>query len=574
MRVPIKQFSLFLLLAISLQAWAQLSGLFEQQQEFLPVEQAYQLELEWADDELILVWQIAQDYYLYQHAFEHSYLDKTGQSQTLAVELPQGVERHDEYFGDIIAYYHQVVLRLPKPEQPSVLKAVSQGCADAGLCYPPYTLYFEVDPVEKTIKPINKPDFGAQTSANSTEAKVSSSGQPHLSTGLLAMLLSAFIGGLILNLMPCVFPVLAIKALQLTQRQDKAAMRAHGLMYLAGVLLSFLAVAAVMIVLRSAGSAIGWGFQLQNPWLVAALVYLFVVLALAMAGLIELGQRFMGVGDKLTQGKSSSSAFFTGVLAVVVASPCTAPFMGAALGFAVSQPLAIALLVFAFLALGMAAPLTLLSFFPQWSKWLPKPGLWMERVRQFFAFPLLLTAVWLLWVLGNQTSTLAMGLILVGATSIAFAFWCFRGGRFAQLLGVIALVWAASLLFSSHLVAQNKQQSGQFVSYSEQKLQALRSEGKAVFIDLTADWCITCLANEKTTLHTEEIQNAFKQADIVYMVGDWTNYDEEITALIERYQRSGIPLYLLYPPGPDKEAIILPQLLNKRIVLRAIEAAL
>lgn len=570
MRVPTKQLSLFILLFFSLQAWAQFGGLFEQQQEFLPVEQAYQAQLEWAGDELMLVWQVADEYYLYQHAFEHSYIDEAGNRVGFDVELPQGIDRHDEYFGDIVAYYYQVVLRLPKPDKTVVLKAVSQGCADAGLCYPPYTQYFKIDPIAQTITPTTKPDIKAQTITQSPTYE-----QTLLSGSLLFMLLSAFIGGLILNLMPCVFPVLAIKALQLTQRQDIAVMRKHGLMYLLGVLLSFLAVAALMLALRSAGSAIGWGFQLQSPWFIAALVYLFVLLALAMAGLIELGQRFMGVGDKLTHGKSTSSAFFTGVLAVLVASPCTAPFMGAALGFAVSQSFAIALLVFAFLALGMAAPLTLLSFFPQWSKLLPKPGMWMERVRQFFAFPLLITAVWLLWVLGNQTSTLAMGLILLGAIAIAFAFWCFKGGKLAQVMGLLALAWAASLLFSQHLQAQsNNKLGGQFAAYSEQALQQLRSEGKAVFVDLTADWCITCLANEKTTLHTEEIQQAFKQAGIVYMVGDWTNYDEEITALIERYQRSGIPLYLLYPAGADKEAIVLPQLLNKRIVLRAIEAAL
>lgn len=566
-----KQFGLAVLLLLSLPTWAQFGSLFEQQQEFLPVEQAYQLQVEWSDDGLLLIWQIAQDYYLYQHAFEHSYFKQTGEIQELAFELPQGgVERHDEYFGDIVAYYHQAVLELPLPKEKSTLKAVSQGCADAGLCYPPYTRYYEIDPLTKTITATGKPDFSQQASGS-----LESNGEKQtlLSTNLALMLFSAFLGGLILNLMPCVFPVLAIKALQLTQRQDVAVMRKHGLMYLLGVLLSFLVVAAAMLLLRSAGSAIGWGFQLQNPWFIAALVYLFAILALAMAGLIELGQRFMGVGDKLTHGKGYSSAFFTGVLAVLVASPCTAPFMGAALGFAVSQPLWIALLVFAFLALGMAAPLTLLSFFPQWSALLPKPGLWMERVRQFFAFPLLLTAVWLLWVLGNQTSTLAMVLILVGTIGIAFAFWCFKGGRFAQLLGCMALLWAISVLFSPQLESQaNKKMSAEFLTYSEQSLQELRSQGQAVFIDLTADWCITCLANEQTTLHTEEIQQAFKAADIAYMVGDWTNYDEEITALIERYNRSGIPLYLLYPADRGQPAIILPQLLNKRIVLKAIEA--
>lgn len=556
-----------LLLLFSLPAWAQLSFL-NQQQEFLPVEQAYQLNVEVGDEGLTLIWQITPDYYLYQHAFEHAFIDEAGNSNKLIVDLPEGVERFDEYFGDIIAHYYQAVLELPLPEQKIILKAVSQGCADAGLCYPPYDLYFEIDPQQKTAIAIDKPSFksASQTSSLPVETGKSST------ASLLIMLLSAFVGGLILNLMPCVFPVLAIKALQLTQRNDAAVMRQHGIAYLLGVLLSFLSIAALMLTLRSAGSAIGWGFQLQNPWFIASLVYLFVVLALAMAGAIELGQRFMGIGNQLTQGQGSGSAFFTGVLAVIVASPCTAPFMGAALGFAASQPMAIALLVFAFLALGMAAPLVLLSFVPQWSRWLPKPGMWMERVKQFFAFPLILTAVWLLWVLGNQAGALAIIVILLGSIAIAFAFWCLKGGAVAKTLAVLSLAWAISLLFSAYLQPNTQQaQHDGVVAYSEKELNLLRSQNKPVLVNLTADWCITCLANEKTTLHTEEVQQALQQAGITYMVGDWTHYDEAITALIERYQRNGIPLYLLYPSDSAKEAVILPQLLNKRIVLNAIK---
>ncbi len=545
----------------SLQASAQFSFL-QQQEQFLPVEQAYQLQAEINDNKIVLIWQLANQYYLYQHGFEHYWLNEAGEKQAITVELPEGIAQFDEYFGDTTVYYHQVVLYLPLPQQKTVLQANSQGCADAGLCYPPYSLYFAVDPQHKTIVAIDKPQ---RSVATKTSAPVESK------ASLWLMLLSALVGGFILNLMPCVFPVLGIKVLQLTQGYTPAQRRWQGLVYLFGVVFSFVAVAALMLALRSAGSAIGWGFQLQNPWFIALLVYLFFILSLAMAGFVQLGQGFMGMGQSLTQSKSSWSSFFTGVLAVVVASPCTAPFMGAALGFAVAQSAWVALLVFAALGLGMAAPLAVLSFIPGWAKKMPKPGLWMERVKQFFAFPLVLTAVWLLWVLDNQVGSTAASGVLVGCVLLVFAFWCWRGGRVAKIFAALALILVVLLIPFAAPANQSKAQSLSFVSYSAKALADLRSQGTPVFVDLTADWCITCLANEKTVLHTDEIQQAFKQAGITYMVGDWTNYDEEITALIEQYQRSGIPLYLLYPADSRQAAIVLPQLLTKNIVLQAIE---
>lgn len=551
---------IFSLLICAWPALAQLS-LNSNQEEFLPVEEAYQLNVEFGDEKLFLVWQLADGYYLYKHGFAHAWQFKDGSKQALSVQLPEGLPRTDEYFGEVEVYYHQVVLTLPLPEAPVVLKASSQGCADAGLCYPPYHQFFSVDPATRSVIPLTADGVPA---AAVEKPKA-------LSVSFAVALVSAFLGGLILNLMPCVFPVLGIKVIQLTQQYDRATMRVHGVVYLLGVVLSFLLIASFMLGLRSAGSAIGWGFQLQNPWFVASLVYLFVLLAAAMSGLLQFGMSFMGIGQALTQGKGASSAFFTGVLAVVVASPCTAPFMGSALGYAVAQPLWQALLIFAALGVGMALPLTLLSWLPQWAALLPKPGMWMERLKQFFAFPLLITAVWLLWVLGNQTNTTAMSMILMGAIGLLFAAWCFKGGLIARAVGLMALLLALSLPFSQQLVVSPSEPvNSSFMPYSEKALAELRSNGTPVFIDLTADWCITCIANEKSTLHTAEIQQAFKDAGVVYMVGDWTHANPEITRLLEQYNRSGIPLYLLFPPIADAPAMILPQLLSKGVVLDAL----
>lgn len=567
-----KLIHLLFLLVFSLSAVARAELGMQADDDFLPVEAAYQLAIEQDGDALMLVWQIADGYYLYRHGFAHQWL-VNGKARKTAVQLPSGVERHDEYFGDVEVYYRQAVLSVALPEGVAAddeltLKASSQGCADAGLCYPPYHQYYRVDPVGGSVTAIEAPVAPSSAAA----------GQPSMEQGpaptLLWVLLAAVLGGLILNLMPCVFPVLSIKALQLTSQHEPAVMRLHGLLYMAGVIISFMLIAGLMLFLRQAGDAVGWGFQLQNPWFVASLVYLFFILSLNMAGVIQFGMRWMGVGQSLTAGGGKGAAFFTGVLAVVVASPCTAPFMGSALGYAMTQSAPVALLAFAALGLGMALPLTLLSFMPKLAAYLPRPGLWMERLKQFFAFPLLVTAVWLLWVLGNQSGTTAMMVMLLGCILLLFAFWCFRGAVFARAVGLMALLFALSLPFSGRLagVGETVDVVYQHETFTEERLAALRRDGVPVFIDLTADWCITCLANEKSTLHTEPVQQAFRDAGIVYMVGDWTNYNPEITALLGRYQRSGIPLYLLYPPEPNAPPMILPQLLSKRVVLDAIDA--
>ena len=568
---------LYLLLLISLSCFAQ-ANFFQSNEvqssefnaddnlhptttEFLPVEQAYQLTVEFDGDEAILIWQITNDYFLYRHGFKHEW-KINGTNTPAEFTLSDGIKKQDDYFGEVEIYYSQVVLHLPLPSKETmILKTSSQGCADAGLCYPPHTLYFAINPQEKTASTITAADF------QSLSVKTTAPANP----SFLWILFAALLGGLILNLMPCVFPVLSIKVMQLARQHDTKTAQYQGLAYLTGVVLSFVSIAAVMLSLRASGNAIGWGFQLQSPWFIASLVYLFFVLGLSMSGVLHIGQRWMGFGQSLTEKNGLQGAFFTGVLAVVVASPCTAPFMGTALGYAIGQSTFTAITVFAVLGFGMALPITLVSFIPAASRMLPKPGHWMERLKEFFAYPLYATSIWLLWVLGNQTSTNGMAVILLGCVSLSFAFWCFKSHQvFTRIIGLLFALTALSLPFSHELAVTEKPYTGQHTEFSAQRLAELRQQGQAVFIDLTADWCITCIANEKTTLELTEVQQAFKDAGIVYMVGDWTHFNPEITALLNEYQRSGIPLYLLYPPVANAPAIILPQLLSKGIVLNAI----
>jgi thiol:disulfide interchange protein DsbD len=537
------------------------------QEEFLPVEQAYQADMMFSNGQWQVIWQLADGYFLYKHGFKNEW-NAQGNLTASSLALPDGIQKTDEYFGKVETYYQQVMIPITSPSQAQgtvLFKATSQGCADAGLCYPPYSVYFSVDQNLHRSQIISAEQFNAALSSVAKPVEL----EP--STSIAWILLSALLGGLILNLMPCVLPVLSIKVMQLARHPNSPQARLESSAYLAGVILSFVTVAAIMLALRTTGTAVGWGFQLQNPWFIAGLVYVFFVLALSMAGVLQFGHRWMGMGQSLTGKGGISGAFFTGVLAVVVASPCTAPFMSAALGFAITQPNAVALLIFAVLGLGMALPVTLVSFIPAASKLLPKPGMWMEKLKQLFAFPLFGTAIWLLWVFGKQTSTQGMALLLAGCLCIAFAIWCFQGSRFISKVIAIAALFLAALLPLSTQWSKTTATEQNHTPYSAQALQQLRSQGKPVFVDLTADWCITCIANEKSTLETAVIQQAFADAGIVYMVGDWTDYNPEITALLTQYQRSGIPLYLLYPANPDLPAMILPQILTPSLVLDYIE---
>ncbi len=543
-------------------------GLFPAQErpDFLPVEQAYKVNVSHIPGQLVLQWQITEGYFLYRHGFRAAI---NGEDVSASAQLPVGIAKTDDLFGDVEIYYREKVVELPfAGEPPLVLDIQSQGCSDEGLCYPPYKQRFELDSADGTFREVGL-SGGATGRTVAVADPVSGAGDAAITLGLAALF--AFLGGLILNLMPCVLPVLSLKALGLASSHESYAQRiAHGWWYTAGIVLSFCAIAALLIGLKAAGSAVGWGFQLQSSWFVGALVYLFFLMAFLLAGAADFSGQWMGFGQALASGGGYRGSFFTGTLAVLVASPCTAPFMGTAMGFALTQGNLVALMVFICLGLGMAAPFLVLSYLPRLGRWLPKPGAWMERFREFLAFPLLATAIWLLWVIGRQNGTDAVALVLCGCLLIAVALWLNGAGQ-AVRLARLGLFTGALLLLSNPLLRAASNAERDFETFSEARVEQLRAEGMPVFVNFTADWCITCLANEKWVLSTDTVTEAFNRQNVAYLKADWTNYDPVIAATLERWGRSGIPLYLFYPADRSLPAQILPQILSVELVLSTIE---
>ena len=534
---------------------------------FLRVEEAYKLTVSKlsGNNGLELSWLIADKYYLYGEQFKVSI-----NNQAIAVNLPTGIIEFDQIFEkDVEKHYRQAKISIDQDQLPNhpgyELTVVSQGCADAGLCYPPQTERFSID--SDSISSViidpksNQPSNKIVTAAIDEDINGANSS---IST-ILYMIVFAIIGGAILNLMPCVLPVLSLKALALAN--SNANHRIQGWSYTLGAISTFVAIAALLLAIRAAGQAVGWGFQLQSPGFVTVLFYLFFVMGLSLSGFISLGARWMSAGQNLTQGSGLSQSYFTGVLAAVVASPCTAPFMAPALGFAITQPWSIALLIFASLGFGMALPLLLLSYIPSLNKLLPKPGAWMETFKQALAFPLYITAIWLLWVLSRQLGPNITALVIFGGLAIIFIYWLGqKSTRFLPATGVatIAVIAALSLHASQQeplRASTSTANNSTWETYNEKRLASLRDSGKAVFINLTADWCITCLANEKVVF-TESTLAAMKAKDITLLKGDWTNYDPRITKLLEKHKRGGVPLYLLFPAEVGKAPIVLPQILT------------
>lgn len=421
---------------------------------------------------------------------------------------------------------------------------------------------------------------GAAASAAATRPTAAASETAGLGLGLA--LVFALLGGMVLNLMPCVFPVLSMKALALVRHEAEHA-RAHGLVYTAGVLVCFAAVAGVLIALRAGGAEIGWGFQLQDPLVVGILAYVMFLLGLSLSGVFSIAGSFMGVGQGLAGREGYSGSFFTGVLATVVATPCTAPFMGAAVGYALLQPWYEALAVFLALGLGMALPFLTLTLSPALLRRLPRPGLWMDRLKQALAFPLYATAAWLVWVLSLQAGPAAVAGVLGGMVLVAFAAWLYgvtrtadTGWRLgASAFGLLALVAAVALVRlpaagPAQAAAAGTAAAGEgHEPFSEARLAELTGQNKPVFVNLTAAWCITCLVNEKTSLSAAAVKAALAERGITYLKGDWTNRDATITRMLERFGRSGVPLYLLYVPG-RAEPVVLPQVLTEGLVLDAL----
>ncbi len=389
----------------------------------------------------------------------------------------------------------------------------------------------------------------------------------------LAILLFALVGGLILNLMPCVLPVLSLKVMHLVEERDPANRKIQGIAYTAGVVVSFMLIAALMLGLRSAGESIGWGFQLQSPIFVAILIYVIFILGLSLSGFLELGAsltRMGNIGANISGPVSGS--FMTGALATLVATPCTAPFMGAAMGAAITMSMPLALLVFATLGLGLALPFLIIAFVPAFANALPRPGQWMVTLKELLAFPLYLTAIWLLWVFANQTNVDQLAMLMSGLVLIVFGIWLMRINRMTNrrwIYATAAIVWILALGILPKIESGGANAGGTpKIAYSEQALASARANNQAVFVNMTADWCITCKVNERVALRNDDVEQLFVDQNILYLEGDWTNVDDVITEVLERFDRNGVPLYLAYRPG-SAQPKVLPQILTPSIMLDA-----
>ena len=407
---------------------------------------------------------------------------------------------------------------------------------------------------------------------------------------LLPAAVLAFFGGLLLNLMPCVFPVLAMKAANLAERaSERAAARRHGLAFGAGVLAAFWGLVGALLALKAAGTAVGWGFQLQSPPIVAGLSLLMLAVALNLSGVFEVGQSLQGAGAGLATRQGLAGAFFTGALAVVVAAPCTAPFMAPALGWALTRDAAAALAVFAALGLGFAAPFVGAAFAPGLLARLPRPGPWMDVLRKALAFPMFGTAAWLVWVLAVQAGPEGLARVLAASVLLALAAWLFgwaqrrvaEGGRPAALLAASALAAAVALaaaLWPGYAppAASASGADAQAVVPSEpwspERVAAAHAAGKPVLADFTAAWCVTCQVNERVALSTQPVADAFRRTGAVYLKGDWTRKDPAIAAELARHGRAGVPLYLVYG-ARSGDGVVLPQILTEGLVVRALQDA-
>ncbi|HPF77907.1 MAG TPA: protein-disulfide reductase DsbD family protein [Alphaproteobacteria bacterium] len=428
--------------------------------------------------------------------------------------------------------------------------------------------------------------------ANPDEKALASAAAPENTTpaeenfGLWQALLFALFGGLILNLMPCVFPVLSMKALSLVNlnsKEEKKA-RGYGISYTLGILASFSIIGGALLALKAGGEQIGWGFQLQNPVIIILLTYLVFIIGLNLSGLFEFSGRFANIGGKLAAQSGNRGAFFTGVLATLVATPCTAPFMGAAMGYALTQPTYVSMLVFLSLGLGLALPYLALCFIPALRSRLPKPGHWMETFRQFLAFPMFITTAWLIWVLSQQIAPFDILCVLIGLVAIVFFIWLLRvipAKGFGKAVSVLLLVATGIFIvalpflpkkhgFDINAFGVDTEQN--WDNFSTNTLDdLLKKTDDPVFVNMTAAWCITCKVNDKIALSTDGAKALFKEKNIQYLKGDWTNQNPEITKYLNDFNRQGVPLYVYYgarnkETGERPKPIVLPQILTAGLV--------
>lgn len=545
---------------------------------FLPVEEAYRLSVLVEDEAVQLDWTIAPGYYLYRDKFKVT--AKTGDtSRTLSPQIETGLAKYDEYEGkEVDVFYTSTRVSVPIADMPNefILSVRSQGCADAGLCYAPNTRSFQIN------RHFGTAIETAANAAGSAGAGTPSGGSASRDTGGLASygmyLVFALLGGMILNLMPCVFPVLSLKALSFASSSGSAHRHhLHGWAYTLGVVGSFVVAAAVIMVAKLAGEQSGWGFQLQSPTFVALMAYLFLVMGLSLSGMIYFGTSLMGVGQGLTTQNGLRGSFFTGVLAALVASPCTGPLMAPALGFALTQPLLVSLSIFIALGFGMALPFLLLSYSPRLANMLPRPGVWMEKFKEFLAFPMYITAAWLLYVFGRQVGVAGVFYLAIGAVALVLAIWLFQNlpqsvlwRRLVQASGVAAAACAISVAW---IGKEFRSSDDGWRTFSKELVEELRNNGQPVLVDFTADWCVTCKTNEAVALSREGFRAAVSQYNVALLKADWTNEDPAISAALAEFNRSGVPLYLMYSADLSKPAEVLPQLLTQDTVIAAIKRA-
>ncbi len=596
----------------------------------LPSEQAFGFDAIASDgNTLLLRFSPAPGYYLYRDRIS---LKLEGSAGVLAAtpRWPAAQSHRDEHFGDVSVYFNQVEVPLPLRRTvtdavDSTLVVTFQGCQTDGICYPPMTRRVKLSipagkisahagqpaPRSEMIRPLPAGSAAPREAANGTPLRLlptvpnseparadvagaqagfaaDARGDNALRTrppattpdpdrSFLWVLLLALAGGLVLNLMPCVLPILSLKVLGLAQSGESAERaRSHAMWYTLGVLVAFAVIGALMVGLRMLGNAVGIGFQLQHPGVVAALAYIMFAVGLSLSGVFTLGGGLGNLGQSLARRSGPAGDFFTGALACVVGSACVGPFMGGAVAYAFVATPVQAMAVFLFLGLGLALPFLLIGFVPALARRLPKPGPWMETLKHVLAFPMYATALWLLWVLGKQRGVDGMALAL-GGLLLALGLWLFersrwRSQRAAGLLGVLLAiaalvpVWGVTQLKPPARAAQATSEN--VVEYSPQLLDRLRADNRVVFVNMTADWCVSCKANERAVLSRPEFRELLRRTNAVYMRGDYTNVDPQITAFLDEHKAVGVPLYVVY--GPGAPPTVLPTLLTQAVVEEAL----
>lgn len=406
---------------------------------------------------------------------------------------------------------------------------------------------------------------------------------------MLTAIAAALLGGIILNLMPCVFPVISLKALSLIRHHESPShARAEGLAFLLGVVVTMVALTAVLLLARAGGASVGWGFQLQSPLVIAALILVMLGSALNLLGLFEVGLSVQRVGEVGGDRGGLVGSALTGALAIIVATPCSAPFMASAVGYALTQPPLISLVIFISLALGFAAPFTLISFFPVLARILPKPGAWMITLKQGLAFPMLGAVGWLIWVLERQAGSAALAAILACCLLFSFAAWLYGMAQKRRMMGQRHWVLHVATAFFLALVVvpllnlnrfaeapaetATASQAAPAVAWSPQNVDAIKGQGKPILVNFTASWCITCQVNDRTSLSTQAVKAAMARTNTIYMVADSTKYNPDVEQALSDFGRGGLPLYVVYPADGGKPEV-LPQVLTPGIVISALNQA-